>query len=90
MAMIRKCAAGRSVAGSVRIRAAVGRELAEQRSASGVAQAQLSGSPAEIVEHIRAYESAGASELVVYFGADDLASNLAQMRRFAKEVRTRL
>jgi alkanesulfonate monooxygenase SsuD/methylene tetrahydromethanopterin reductase-like flavin-dependent oxidoreductase (luciferase family) len=87
MATLRELAGERQVVGSVRLRAALGRNLPEQIGASGRVQAQLSGSPEEIVERIHAYAAAGASELVVYFGADDLERNLADMRRFAEEVR---
>jgi probable F420-dependent oxidoreductase len=86
MATIRELANGRAVAGAVRIRAAVGRELPEQTSATGGRRGQLSGSHDQIVEHIHAYASAGASELVLFFGADDLESNLTDMRRFADEI----
>jgi hypothetical protein len=61
--------------------------LPEQRSASGGVQAHLSGSRDEILDRIQAYAAAGASELVLYFGADDLATNLADMRHFAEAVR---
>ena len=87
MSTIRALAGSRQVLGSVRLRTAVGRTLPEQRSASGGSQTQLSGSREEIVDRIQAYAAAGASELVLYFGADDLEANLADMRRFAEEVR---
>jgi probable F420-dependent oxidoreductase len=87
MSTIRSLAGARQVLGSVRLRTAVGRTLPEQRSASGGSQAQLSGSREEIVTSIQAYAAAGASELVLYFGADDLGANLADMRRFADEIR---
>jgi probable F420-dependent oxidoreductase len=87
MATIRALAGQRQVVGSVRLRTAVGRTLPAQRGARGGVQAQLSGSREEIVERARAYAAAGASELVLYFGADDLAANLADMRRFAEQVR---
>jgi probable F420-dependent oxidoreductase len=90
MATVREHAGGRHVEGSIRLRAAVGRVLPEQRGASGTVQAQLSGAPEAILEQIQAYAAAGASELVLYFGAEDLKSNLADMRRFAEEVRPRL
>lgn len=87
MAKIRELAGGRSVTGSVRLRAAVGRALPEQRNAQGRTQASLVGTPQEIVDRVQAYAAAGASELDLYFGADDLAAILTDMRRFADEVR---
>jgi probable F420-dependent oxidoreductase len=87
MTTIRELAGGRQVTGSVRLRTTVGQMLPEQRSAQGRTQASLVGSPQQIVERIRAYAAAGASELDLYFGADDLATNLTDMRRFADEVR---
>jgi 2-methylisocitrate lyase-like PEP mutase family enzyme len=53
-------------------------------------QGQLSGSREEIIERVQAYVEAGASELVLYFGADDLETNLADMRQFAEQVRAHL
>jgi probable F420-dependent oxidoreductase len=88
MRTIRTLAGERQVVGSVRLRAAVGRRLPEQRSARGQVQALLSGSREEVVDRIQAYAAAGASELVLSFGADDLEANLADMRRFADEVRS--
>src|SRR5262249_21994254 len=76
MATIGELAHGRSVTGSVRLRAAVGRRLPEQRGASGQVQASLSGSPDQILEQVDAYAAAGASELVCFFGAQDLEENL--------------
>ena len=90
MSTIRALAGSRQVLGSVRLRTAVGRTLPEQRSASGGSQTQLSGSREEIVDRIQAYAAAGASELVLYFGADDLEANLADMRRFSEEVRAQV
>lgn len=90
MATVRAFKGERTVVGSVRLRTAVGRRLAEQRNARGGMQAQLSGSREEVVERIQAYAAAGADELVLYFGADDLEANLADMRRFAEEVRTKI
>jgi probable F420-dependent oxidoreductase len=89
MRTIAELADGRTVKGSVRLRAAVGRQLPEQRGARGQAQAHLSGSPDEILEQVHAYEAAGASELMCFFGAQDLEANLDDMRRFAEQVRTR-
>lgn len=86
MATLRELAGERQVVGSVRLRAAVGQTLPEQRGASGSVQAQLSGSREEIVDRIHAYAAAGAGDLVLYFGADDLERNLADMRRFAENV----
>ncbi len=90
MRTIGELAGERRVTGAVRLRAAVGRKLPEQRSPSGRIQGQLSGSPEEIVEAVRAYEAAGASELVLFFGAQELDPNLADMRRFAELVRARV
>jgi probable F420-dependent oxidoreductase len=90
MARIREQAGARPVTGSVRLRTAVGRTLPEQRNAQGRTQAALVGSPQEIAERVQAYAAAGASELDLYFGADDVATNLADMRRFADEVRPRV
>jgi probable F420-dependent oxidoreductase len=90
MDTIRQLAGQRQVVGSVRLRAAVGRRLPEQPGARGGGQATLSGSREEILGRIQAYQAAGASELVLYFGADDLEANLAEMRRFAEEVRVRV
>ncbi len=90
MRTIGDLAGERRVTGSVRLRAAVGRKLPEQRGASGAIQAQLSGSPEEIVDGVHAYAAAGASELILYFGAQDLEANLADMRRFAELVRPRV
>jgi probable F420-dependent oxidoreductase len=87
MQTVRSFANERNVVGSVRLRTAVERRLPEQRNARGGVQAQLSGSREEIVERIQAYAAAGASELVLYFGADDLEANLADMRRFAGQIR---
>ncbi len=89
MAIINGLANGRPVSGSVRLRAAVGRRLPEQRGASGQVQASLTGSPDEILEQVDAYAAAGASELVCFFGAHDLEENLDDMRRFAAEVRSK-
>jgi probable F420-dependent oxidoreductase len=86
MNTIEALAGGRHVVGSVRLRACVGRSLPDQRNARGGVQAHLSGSSEEVVERVQAYAAAGASELVLYFGADDLDSNLADMRRFAEDV----
>jgi probable F420-dependent oxidoreductase len=90
MATIRSLAGDRQVTGSVRLRAAVGHSLPQQRNARGSAQAHLAGSREEILDRIHAYAAAGASELDLYFGADDLANNLADMRRFVDEVRAHL
>jgi probable F420-dependent oxidoreductase len=90
MATIRKLAGDRPVVGSVRLRAAVGRRLPEQRGASGSVQTQLAGSREEIIERIQAYAAAGAGELVLSFGADDLETNLADMRAFADQVTAHL
>jgi probable F420-dependent oxidoreductase len=90
MATIRSLAGDRQVTGSVRLRTAVGRSPTPQRSARGIVQEQLAGSREEIVDRIHAYAAAGASELDLSFGTDDLASNLAEMRRFADEVRPRV
>jgi len=90
MQTIRELAGERKVVGSVRLRTAVGRTLPEQRNARGGVQARLSGSREEVVEGIQAYARAGASELLLYFGADDLDTNLADMRLFADQVRTRV
>jgi probable F420-dependent oxidoreductase len=90
MAAIRAHPAGRAVAGAVRIRAAVGRELPEQSAPSGLRRGHLSGSHEKIVDDIHAYASAGASELVLFFGADDLEANLTDMRRFADEIFSRV
>jgi probable F420-dependent oxidoreductase len=90
METIRALAGERTVVGSVRLRAAVGRTLANQRSARGGVQTQLSGSREEVVERIQAYAAAGATELVLHFGADDLEANLADMRHFAEEIPARV
>ncbi|HEY1291469.1 MAG TPA: LLM class F420-dependent oxidoreductase [Chloroflexota bacterium] len=90
METIRALAGERTVVGSVRLRAAVGRTLANQRSARGGVQTQLSGSREEVVERIQAYAAAGAAELVLHFGADDLEANLADMRHFAEEIPARV
>ncbi|MBV9596474.1 MAG: LLM class F420-dependent oxidoreductase [Chloroflexi bacterium] len=90
MQTIRALANERQVVGSVRLPTAVGRKLPEQRTARGLTQAQLSGSREEIVDRIQAYAAAGASEMVLYFGAHDLETNLAEMRRFAEEVSARV
>jgi probable F420-dependent oxidoreductase len=90
MRTIAELAKGRPVTGSVRLRVAVGRRLPEQRGARGQVQAQLSGSPDEVFEQVRAYEAAGASELVCFFGAQELEANLDDMRRFAEQVRSRV
>jgi probable F420-dependent oxidoreductase len=90
MQTIRALAGERRVDGSVRLRTSIGRKLPEQRNARGGVQAQLSGSCEEVVERIQAYAAAGASELVLYFGAEDLQENLAEMRQFAEQVRTKV
>jgi probable F420-dependent oxidoreductase len=90
MQTIHELARERDVVGSVRLRTAVGRSLPEQRNARGGIQAQLSGSREEVVDRIQAYAAAGARELVAHFGADDLESNLADMRRFAEQVTSRV
>jgi probable F420-dependent oxidoreductase len=89
MTTIEELAHGRPVTGSVRLRSAVGRRLPEQRAASGQVQASLSGAPDEILEQVDAYAAAGASELVCFFGAQDLSENLDEMRRFAADVRAK-
>jgi probable F420-dependent oxidoreductase len=90
MQTIRAFKGERKVVGSVRLRTVVGRKLPEQRNARGGVQAQLSGAREEVIERIQAYAAGGADELVLYFGADDLEANLAEMRRFADEVRMRV
>jgi probable F420-dependent oxidoreductase len=90
MHTIRASANGRQVVGSVRLRASVGRKLPEQRNARGGIQTQLSGSREEVVELVQAYAAAGANELVLFFGAEDLDANLADMRQFAEQVSSRV
>jgi probable F420-dependent oxidoreductase len=91
MRRIRELAKGRRVIGTLRIRVAVGRTLPEQRNASGQPLAALSGSPDELIERLEAYRVAGVEELALHFGdTNDRASLLADMRRFADEVRPRV
>jgi probable F420-dependent oxidoreductase len=49
-------------------------------------QSVLSGEPAEIAEQLRAYEQAGASELIIHFGSPNGQEVVESMERFAAEV----
>jgi probable F420-dependent oxidoreductase len=90
MARIRELAGGRGITGSLRIRTAVGRSLPEARSAQGAVQHTLAGEPEQIAGRIMAYADAGLEHLVAHFGDNTTDSILADMRRFAEEVRPAL
>ena len=90
MARIRELAGGRTITGSLRTRVAVGRVLPESKNAQGMVMATLSGEPEQVVAGIKAYEAAGLDHLVAQFGDNTRDSILADMRRFAEEVRPAL
>lgn len=89
MATIREQAGGREITGSVRLRVAVGRTLAQQRGASGQVHASLSGSPDEIRRMLDTYASVGVSHLVCAFATAELPDFLQQLHAFSDAVGTR-
>jgi len=56
-----------------------------QMTASGRLRT-LVAEPAEMVEHLAAYEQAGAAEIVCLFGSSDADVVIDQMERFSAEV----
>jgi probable F420-dependent oxidoreductase len=86
MRSIREQAGGRTVVGSVRLRAGVGRSLPEQRGANGQVHASLSGSADDILRQIDAYASAGVEHMVIGFPTQDQSEFLDQLRLFADQV----
>jgi probable F420-dependent oxidoreductase len=86
MRQIHALAAGRQVEGSLRIRTTLDRRLAATTGGDSAVQVTLDGSPAEIRARVGEYQAAGVRHLVVYFEADDHATALRDMRRFAAEV----
>jgi alkanesulfonate monooxygenase SsuD/methylene tetrahydromethanopterin reductase-like flavin-dependent oxidoreductase (luciferase family) len=90
MARVRELAKGRDVVGSLRTRVAVGRTLPEARTAQGAVIQKIDGSADEVVQRLRAYGEAGLDHLVAHFGDNTADSIMADMRRFAEEVRPAL
>lgn len=90
MARVRELADGRSIIGSLRTRIAVGRSIPEARTAQGAVMHTMAGDPEQIVARIKEYEAAGLDHLVAAFGDNTADSILADMRRFAEEVRPAL
>jgi probable F420-dependent oxidoreductase len=83
---IRSHAGDRQVVGSVRLRAALGRTLPEQRGANGQVHASLSGSTDEVLRKIDAYAEAGVEHMVIGFPTQELGEFQAQLRQFAEQV----
>ena len=90
MSRIRDLAGRRRVVGTLRARVAPGRELPEQKTANGQVMTVFDGAPERIVERITAYRAAGLEHLVAHFGDNTRDSILADMRRFAEEIRPAL
>ena len=90
LARVRELAGGRRVIGSLRTRVTPGRQLPESRTASGQVLTVFDGAPEQIVEKIRAFQTAGLEYLVAHFGDNTRDSILADMRRFAEEIRPAL
>src|SRR5262245_30275659 len=86
MKQIRSLANGRQVEGTLRIRTVVDRSLEAKAGGDSVVQVSLDGSPAEIINRIEEYQTAGVEHLVLSFEADDLQTTIQDMRRFASEV----
>jgi probable F420-dependent oxidoreductase len=86
LSTIREQAGERRIVGSVRLRAALGRTLPEQRGANGQVHASLSGSRDDILRQIDAYTEAGVEHMVIGFPTQDLAEFHAQLRLFADQV----
>jgi probable F420-dependent oxidoreductase len=87
---VRELAGGRQVELQVRLHTRVGEVLPDVHSAAGAVQKTLSGSVEEVVADIEAYKAAGLTHLVSNFGGESAAAFVAQMRRFAEEVRPRV
>jgi probable F420-dependent oxidoreductase len=85
MTRVREMANGRAVTGSLRTRVAVGRTLPEARTAQGAIIQSVDGAPEQVAERLRAYGEAGLD--AAHFGDNTAGSLLADMRRFAEEVR---
>ena len=90
MDAIRAQADGRRVIGTLRTRVAPGRTLPEMKTANGQVMAVLDGSAEQITRRLETFRSAGLEHLVAHFGDNTRESILADMRRFAEEVRPAL
>ncbi len=86
MKQIRALTNERQLEGSLRIRTVLDRKLEAKIGGDSVVQVSLDGSPSELRARIHEYQTAGVDHLVTYFEADDLATTLRDMRRFAAEV----
>ncbi len=90
LAHIRELAGDRSVAGSLRTRVTPDRTLPETRTANGQVLTVFDGDPEHIVDQIKAFQTVGLEHLVAHFGDNTGESILADMRRFAQEIRPAL
>ena len=90
METIRGLANGRPIVGSLRTRVAPGRTLPEVKTANGAVMNVFDGSPEQIAEQVRQFQAAGLDHLVAHFGDNTRDTILADMRRFAEEVRPSL
>jgi probable F420-dependent oxidoreductase len=83
---IREQAGERRVVGSVRLRAALGRGLPEQRGANGQVHASLSGSTDDVLRQVSAYAEAGVEHMLIGFPTQDQSEFLDQLRLFADQI----
>lgn len=90
MSRVRALARGREVVGSLRTRVAVGRTLPEARTAQGAVIQKIDGEAEAVAARIKEYGEAGLEHLAAHFGDNTAASMIADMRRFAQEVRPAL